>query len=74
MTNSILAFWAPGPIEILVVLIFTGIPIILIIVFLKLLLRNKRENIQLRLEVGKLADELEQARKQKGTEDGDTAN
>ena len=66
MSNNILGFWIPGPLEILIVLVFLAIPIILIIVFLRYLLRNKKENIRLRLEVGKLADEIEQARKQKG--------
>ena len=64
----------PGPLEILIVLVFLAIPIILIIVFLRLLSRNKRENIRLRLEVGKLANELEQARKQKGAEESNSAN
>lgn len=73
MIDSILGFWAPGPI-ILFPLLFLGIPIILIVVFLRLLLRNKKENIRLRLEVGKLADELEQVRKQKGAEEGDSSD
>jgi len=66
MFDCILSFWAPGPFEILVILITLGVPIVLVIVFLKLLLRNKKENIRLRLEVGKLADELEKVRKEKG--------
>ncbi|MHC4244663.1 MAG: hypothetical protein ACYSU4_19815 [Planctomycetota bacterium] len=74
MINNILSFWMPGPIELLVVLIFSGVPIVLIILFARLLLRNKRENIRLRLEVGKLADELEQKRKQKGDEDTDSSD
>ena len=74
MSNNILAFWAPDPIEILAILIFFGIPIILFIVFLRLILGNKKENIRLRLEVGKLADELEKVRKQKGTEADNTRN
>jgi len=74
MLNNILGFFMPGPLEILIVLVFLAIPIILIIVFLRLLSRNKRENIRLRLEVGKLANELEQARKQKGTEESNSAN
>ena len=74
MTNNVLAFWAPGPFELLIVLIVFGIPVILIVWFFKLVLRNKRENIRLRLEVGKLADELEQVRKQKGIERGDSSN
>ena len=70
MINDILAFWAPGPWELIVIFIVLGVPVILIILFARLLLRNKRENVRLRLEVGKLADELEQMRKQaKGTEE-----
>ncbi len=65
MINNILAFWTPGPIEFLIILIFFGIPVLLIILFFRFLLRNKNENVRLRLEVGKLADELEQVRKQK---------
>ena len=68
MINNILAFWTPGPIEFLVILILFGIPVLLIILFFRFLLRNKRENVRLRLEVGKLADELEQVRKQKDDE------
>ena len=75
MINNILAFGGtPGGWE-WVVIIFVGlmvygIPIILVILFLKLFLRNRSENIRLRLEVGKLADELEKKRKQaKGTEE-----
>jgi hypothetical protein len=36
------------------------------------MLRNKNESIRLRLEVGKLADELEQARKQRGNSQRDS--
>ncbi|HUT29051.1 MAG TPA: hypothetical protein VMX13_04595 [Sedimentisphaerales bacterium] len=55
--------WMPGAIEILIVLIVLGIPFALIVLVAKYLLRQNRENIRLRLEVGKLADELEQVRK-----------
>ena len=74
MINNILAFWTPGPIEVIVILIFFGIPVVLVILFARYLLRNKRENIRLRLEVGKLADELEQMRKQKNDEDTDSSD
>ena len=66
MIDNILAFWIPGPIELIITLIFFGVPVVLIILFVRLLLRNKRENVRLRLEVGKLADELEQMRKKQG--------
>ena len=62
MINNILAFWT-GPIEWLVILVVFGVPVLLIILFARFLLRNKRENVRLRLEVGKLAEELEQMRK-----------
>ena len=69
MINNILAFGMPGPIELLIIFIVFGVPVLLIILFARLLLRNKRENVRLRLEVGKLADELEQMRKQKDDEE-----
>ena len=69
MINNILAFLTPGPIEFIVILVVFGIPVLLIILFARFLLRNKRENVRLRLEVGKLADELEQVRKQKDDEE-----
>ena len=68
MATDILAFWVPGPIELIfiliVTLIFFGIPFFLIVWLVRCFLQNKRENIKLRLEVAKLADELEQIRKQ----------
>jgi NADH:ubiquinone oxidoreductase subunit 3 (subunit A) len=74
MINHYLAFGTPGALEILIILVILGLMVAVVVVFLKLLLRNKKENIRLRLEVGKLADELEKARKQKGTEGGDAGN
>jgi len=65
MTKDLLAFGTIGALEALIVLILFAIPVTLAILFFRLLLRNKKENIRLRLEVGKLADELEQTRKQR---------
>lgn len=67
MNDCILGFWMPGPIEIIIILFYLGISIGIIVLILRFLLRNKKENIRLRLEVGKLADELEKVRKQKST-------
>lgn len=50
------------------------IPVVLIILFVKYLVRSNKERLRLRLEVGKLADELEQMRKQKDTENGDSSS
>jgi len=74
MIKGMLAFGTIGALEALIVLITFAIPVVLAILFFRLLLRNKKENIRLRLEVGKLADELEQVRKQKGTENGDSSS
>jgi hypothetical protein len=60
MINCILGLWTLGSIEILVIFLM---PVVLIIVLLRWFIRNKKENIRLRLEVGKLADEIEKMRK-----------
>jgi hypothetical protein len=72
MMKTLLAFGAIGAPEMLIVLIVFAIPVVLAIKFFRLMLRNKNENIRLRLEVGKLADELEKARRQKGSEGGNS--
>jgi len=74
MINDILAFWMPGPLELLIILIYLGVPILLIILFVRYLVRSNKERRRLRLEVGKLADELEQVRKQKGSEEKDSSD
>jgi hypothetical protein len=58
------AFFVPGFLELLVVLIVWVLPILVIVWLVRAMLQNKRENTRLRLEVGKLADELERTRKQ----------
>lgn len=73
MNEPMLAFWMPGIIEVIIVLIIFVVPVIFAIRFFSLMLRNKNENIRLRLEVGKLADELEKVRKQKGAETSDSS-
>ena len=63
MTNQIVALGMPGALEFIIVIIVFCIPIVLVIWFIKMFIKNKNENIRLRLEVGKLADELEKLRK-----------
>jgi len=75
MIETALAFLGPiGAPEALIVLIVFAIPIVLAVKFFRLMVRNKNENMRLRLEVGKLADELEQARKQKGMKGSDNSS
>ena len=76
--NILVWIGIPGVWEWLVIFvvgfIVYGIPIILVILFLKLFLRNRRENIRLRLEVGKLADELEQMRKKQDNDENNSSD
>jgi hypothetical protein len=66
--DDLVAIIAPGIAETLVVVtmmvVMAAAPILVVIWFVRKTLENKRENVKLRLEVGKLADELEQVRKQ----------
>ena len=64
MLDKCLAMWTPGPLELIVVFIVYVLPILVVIWIIRSLVHNKRENQRLRLEVGKLADELQQIRKQ----------
>ena len=75
MIGDILAWGGmPGGWELIVIFIVFGVPVLLIILFVRLLLRNKRENVRLRLEVGKLADELQQVRQQMKTDEKDESS
>ena len=68
MNTEILAFGAPGILEAMLVTVLMALscilPVVIVIYVIRLLIKNKQENQRLRLEVGKLADELERARKQ----------
>jgi len=75
MTNNALSFLAPGPIELFTILIVLGVPVVVIVFVVRYALRTGRESRRLRLEVGKLADELEQVRKQaKGVQKPDVSS
>jgi len=66
--HDLVATTVPGIAEYLVIVtmmaVMAAAPILVVIWFARKTLENKRENVKLRLEVGKLADELEQVRKQ----------
>ena len=74
MTNSILAFVTPILLEILLILIVLGVLIDFAVTLAKYILHGNTERRRLRLEVGKLADELELARKQKSAEQSVSTN
>jgi len=75
MINEILAYFAPGLFEVLIVIVVSllvfGIPAVLIFLFIRFIIQTKRERLKLRLEVGKLADELQQVKEQMETKDKD---
>jgi Na+(H+)/acetate symporter ActP len=66
--NTFLAFIGTSVTEMfavaLVLIVSAVVPVLVVFWFARKLLENGRENTKLRLEVGKLADELEQVRKQ----------
>jgi len=69
MINNALAWGGmPGGWEWIVILITAlivyGIPVVLIVLIVRHVVRSDKERRRLRLEVSKLADELEQVRKQ----------
>ncbi|MHC4371297.1 MAG: hypothetical protein ACYSW8_27100 [Planctomycetota bacterium] len=76
MIETILAFAPAGTSKILIVVIVETLltllafvlPAVLAMKSFRLRLCNKKENIRLRLEVGRLADELEQLRNQERPE------
>jgi len=65
MINTIIASWVTEPLGLLIILFLVGVPVVLFILFVKYLIRSNKERERLRFEMDKLADELEQARKQK---------
>jgi hypothetical protein len=69
---TLIAATAIGTAELLVIIILmiiiAVVPVLVVLWFARKILENKRENTRLRLEVGKLADELEQVRKQQQAE------
>lgn len=75
MTNNALSFLAPASGALLIILIVLGVPVVVIVLVVRYALRTGRESRRLRLEVGKLADELEQMRKQaKGAQKPDVSS
>ena len=74
MTNSILAFVMPNLLETLLILIVLGVLVDLIVSLARYIFLSNMERRRLRLEVGKLADELERARKQRGAKESGSAN
>ncbi len=74
MNTEIIACGLPGGLELIIVgglmVLSYIVPIAVVIYVIRLLIKNKQENQRLRLEVGKIADELERARKQNESRSG----
>ena len=67
MFNTYLATWTPGPIEFIAILLYSliiyGVPIALIVLVVRYIMRSKKERLKLQMDISKIADELEQIRK-----------
>ena len=74
MVHNALAYAGPDVSDLLISILVFGGQVALIVWFVRLLLRNRKENIRLRLEVGKLADELEQERRKSQGEEKDDSS
>ena len=68
MIENILGYGFPGPIELFITLVIFAIPVLLIVLSIRFVVQSDKEKRRLRLEVGKLADELEQLKKQMNSE------
>ena len=68
MTNEILAFWAPSPLELIIVaivfLVVLAIPVALIIFLVIYLGQNNKERRRLRLEVDRLTEEVDKLKQE----------
>jgi hypothetical protein len=68
MTNEILAFWTPGPLELIIVaivfLVVLVIPVALIIFLVIYLGQNNKERRRLRLEVDRLTEQVNKLKQQ----------
>ena len=66
--TEVIGFGTPGGFEWIIILVLTlavfVLPVALLVWGIRHLIRNKKEKVRMRLEVGKMADELEQVRKQ----------
>jgi len=68
MATEILAFWTPGPLEILmtlmIALFFVAIPVALVVLLVIYVSKSSKERQELRLKMDELADELKRTQEQ----------
>ena len=69
MTNEILAFWTPGPLELIVIFVLFFvvfvIPAVLVVLLIIYLVKNNKEKLRLRMEVEKLTEEINKLKQEK---------
>ncbi len=69
MINWILAFWTPGPLELIVIFVIFFvvfvIPAALVILLVVYLVRNNKEKLRLRMEVKKLTEEVNKLKQER---------
>ena len=68
MATEILAFWTPGPLEILITLMvalfFVAIPVALVVLLVIYVSKSSKERQKLRQKMDELADELKRTQEQ----------
>ena len=68
MAENALAFWIPGPLEIIFCavfsLIFIGVPVLVIILVVRYLNQNHKDREELRHQVDELEDEIKDLKQQ----------
>lgn len=64
MISDTLAFFTPGPLEFLIVLIVLAIPIALIVLVIVYVTRGSKERKKLHQKMAELTDELKQTQEQ----------
>ena len=69
MINEILAFWTPGPLELIVIFVLSCvvfvIPAALIVLLIIYLVKNNKEKLRLRMEMEKLTEEINKLKQEK---------
>ena len=69
MINEILAFWAPGPLELIFIFVLSlvvfVIPAALIVLFIIYLVKNNKEKLRLRMDVEKLTEEVSKLKQER---------
>jgi len=76
MISDILGIWAPGPLELLIILLlFMAVPVVLIILVVMYVTRGSKEREKLHQKMAELTDELKLTQEQlQGQKKGESSS